>query len=51
MPFELLDFEEPIAVVLKEIEALKQLPQTDARDGEVDALKQQLETVLADTET
>jgi acetyl-CoA carboxylase carboxyl transferase subunit alpha len=45
MPLETLDFEEPIAIVLKEIEALAQLPQTDARDREIEALKRRLESV------
>src|SRR5882724_1531908 len=45
---ETLDFEEPIAVVLKEIEALTQLPRTDARDREIDALKRRLQSVRAD---
>src|SRR5471032_1830119 len=45
MPLETLDFEEPIAIVLKEIEALTQLPQTDARDREVEALHRRLESV------
>src|SRR5476651_1515615 len=45
MPLETLDFEEPIAVVLKEIEALAQLPRTEALDREIDALHRRLETV------
>ena len=45
MPPETLDFEEPIAVLLKEIEALTLLPRTDARDREIDALTRQLTTV------
>jgi acetyl-CoA carboxylase carboxyl transferase subunit alpha len=45
MPLETLDFEEPIAIVLKEIEALTQLPRTDARDREIDGLKRRLESV------
>src|SRR5580765_4064359 len=45
MPLETLDFEEPIAIVLKEIEALTQLPRTDARDREVEALQRRLESV------
>jgi acetyl-CoA carboxylase carboxyl transferase subunit alpha len=49
MPLETLDFEGPIAVVLKEIEALAQLPQTDARDREVESLQRRLESVRRDT--
>ena len=45
MPLETLDFEEPIAIVLKEIEALTDLPRTDARDREIDGLKRRLESV------
>ena len=48
MPPETLDFEEPIAVVLKEIEALTQLPKTDARDREIEALQRRLESVRRD---
>jgi acetyl-CoA carboxylase carboxyl transferase subunit alpha len=45
MPLETLDFEEPIAVVLKEIDALTQLPQTDGRDREIASLHRRLESV------
>ena len=45
MPLETLDFEEPIAVVLKEIETLAQLPRTDARDREIESLQRRLESV------
>src|SRR5437868_3273846 len=48
MPLETLDFEEPIAIVLKEIEALDQLPRTDARDREIEALHRRLESVRAE---
>src|SRR5882672_11506677 len=48
MPLETLDFEEPIAIVLKEIEALTQLPRTDARDREVEAAQRRLESVRRD---
>jgi acetyl-CoA carboxylase carboxyl transferase subunit alpha len=48
MPLDTLDFEEPIAVVLKEIEALLVLPQSDAREREVELLKRRLETVRGD---
>src|SRR5947208_471037 len=48
MPTETLDFEEPIAILLKEIEALELLPRTDARDREIDTLKRRIGSVRAD---
>ncbi len=48
MPAETLDFEEPIALLLKQIEALEQLPQTDARQREVEMLRRRVEGVRAD---
>ena len=48
MPLETLDFEEPIAVLLKEMEALTVLPRTDARDRQIDVLKRRLETTRAE---
>jgi acetyl-CoA carboxylase carboxyl transferase subunit alpha len=48
MPPETLDFEEPIAVLLKEVEALSLLPATDARQREMALLERRLETVRAD---
>jgi acetyl-CoA carboxylase carboxyl transferase subunit alpha len=48
MPTETLDFEEPIAFLLKELEALELLPRTDARDREVGALRRRLESIRAD---
>ena len=48
MPIETLEFEEPVAVLLKEIEALTLLPATDARDREIDALRRRIESVRAD---
>ena len=47
MPLETLEFEEPIAVLLKEIDALALLPRTDARDREIDALGRRLVSVRA----
>jgi len=44
----LLEFEEPIAVLLKEIEALEMLPRTDARDREIDQLRRRIQSVRAD---
>ncbi len=48
MPAETLEFEEPIAVLLKEIEALSLLPRTDARDREIEALRRRIESVRAE---
>lgn len=48
MPPEALDFEEPIAVLLKEIEALEALPTTEPRDREIGVLRKRLHTVRAD---
>src|SRR5436309_7154390 len=42
---ETLEFEEPIAVFLKEIDALADLPRTDARDREIDVLRRRIESV------
>jgi acetyl-CoA carboxylase carboxyl transferase subunit alpha len=48
MAVETLEFEEPIALLLKEIEALERLPRTDARDREIESLKRRIESVRAD---
>jgi acetyl-CoA carboxylase carboxyl transferase subunit alpha len=48
MPPETLEFEEPIAVLLKEVEALGLLPRTDARDREIESLKRRIESVRVD---
>jgi len=45
MPPETLDFEEPIGVLMKEIEALSMLPRTDARQLEIDSLKRRIESI------
>jgi acetyl-CoA carboxylase carboxyl transferase subunit alpha len=45
---ETLEFEEPIAVVLREIDALDQLPPTDARDRQIEALRRKVQTVRAE---
>src|SRR3954468_18749116 len=45
---ETLDFEEPIGVLLKEIEALSMMPKTDARQLEIDSLKRRIESIRAD---
>ena len=44
----LLDFEEPIASLLKEIDALELLPRSDARDREIETLRRRVATVRAD---
>jgi acetyl-CoA carboxylase carboxyl transferase subunit alpha len=48
MPLETLDFEEPIAALLKEVDALNALPRTDARDRELESLKRRIDTVRGD---
>ncbi len=48
MPPETLDFEEPIAVLLKEIEALELLPHTDPRDREIASLRRRIESIRAE---
>jgi acetyl-CoA carboxylase carboxyl transferase subunit alpha len=45
---ETLDFEEPIAALLKEIETLEKLPRTDARDREIQLLRRRTESVRAE---
>ncbi len=48
MPPETLEFEEPIAVLLKEIETLESLPRTLALEREVESLRRRLESVRAE---
>src|ERR671922_1199513 len=48
MPTDTLDFEEPIAVLLKEIEALSMLPQTPEREREIEGLHRRIESIRAD---
>jgi acetyl-CoA carboxylase carboxyl transferase subunit alpha len=48
MPLETLEFEEPIAVLLKEIDALTVLPRTDALERKLEALRRRIETVRGD---
>ena len=45
MPPETLEFEEPIGVLMKEIEALSMLPRTDARQLEIDSLRRRMESI------
>ncbi len=42
---DLLDFEEPIAVLLKEIEALELMPTTPERDREIESLRRRAEAL------
>src|SRR5215467_2168793 len=48
MPADTLDFEEPIAVLLKEIEALSMLPSTPQRQAEIEGLTRRIESIRAD---
>ncbi len=48
MGVDTLEFEEPIAVLLKEIDALALLPHTDARDREIEQLHRRVESVRRD---
>jgi acetyl-CoA carboxylase carboxyl transferase subunit alpha len=48
MPPDTLEFEEPIAVLLKEIEALSMMPQTPERQRSIDGLQARLESIRAD---
>jgi acetyl-CoA carboxylase carboxyl transferase subunit alpha len=48
MSSETLEFEEPIAAVLKEIEALNQLPRTDALERQIEILRRKLDTVRSE---
>ena len=48
MPPDTLEFEEPIAVLLKQIEALSLMPQTPEQQRSIDALQRQMEATRAD---
>jgi acetyl-CoA carboxylase carboxyl transferase subunit alpha len=48
MPADTLEFEEPIAVLLKEIEALSMLPPTSQRQMEIEGLNRRIESIRAD---
>ena len=45
MPPDTLEFEEPIAVLMKEIEALSMLPQTPERQRSIEALNRRIELI------
>ena len=44
---ELLEFEEPVGVLLKEIEALSMLPSTPARDCSIESLRKRADEIRA----
>src|SRR6266545_6988399 len=48
MPPDTLEFEEPIAVLLKEVEALSMLPHTPQRQAEIDGLNRRIESIRGD---
>jgi len=48
MPPDTLEFEEPIAVLLKEIEALSMLPQTPERLRSINSLRLRIESIRGD---
>jgi len=48
MPIDLLEFEEPIGVLLKEIEALAELAATEDRDREIARLEKRVDAMRAD---
>jgi acetyl-CoA carboxylase carboxyl transferase subunit alpha len=48
---ETLEFEEPIAVLLREIDALALLPNTEGRDREIDSLRRRIQSVRAELYT
>jgi acetyl-CoA carboxylase carboxyl transferase subunit alpha len=48
MPPDTLEFEEPVAVLLKEVEALSMLPSTPQRQAEIDSLNRRVESIRAE---
>ena len=48
MPPDLLDFEEPVGVLLKEIEALSMLPRTGERQLSIETLKRRVDSMRSD---
>jgi acetyl-CoA carboxylase carboxyl transferase subunit alpha len=48
MPAELLEFEEPIGILLKEVEALSQLPETDQRRSDINRLEARITEIRSD---
>jgi len=51
MPSDTLEFEEPIALLLKEVEALSMLPHTPQRQADIDGLNRRIEALRADIYT
>jgi acetyl-CoA carboxylase carboxyl transferase subunit alpha len=47
-PTDLLEFEEPLGVLMKEIEALSMLPATDARDRDIAQLQRRIDSMRAE---
>ena len=45
---DLLEFEEPIGVLQKEIEALSMLPPTPARESEIEGLRRRIASIRTD---
>ena len=45
MAAELLEFEEPVGILLKEIEALSLMPRTDARSADIERLRARVESL------
>ena len=45
MPPDTLEFEEPIAELLKEIDALSMLPQTPERLRSIDSLRRRIDSI------
>src|SRR5690242_3672988 len=48
MPTELLEFEEPVGVLLKEIEALSMLPRTPERERSIESLRRRADEIRAE---
>jgi acetyl-CoA carboxylase carboxyl transferase subunit alpha len=48
MPTDLLEFEEPVGVLLKEIEALSMMPQTPERQRSIDSLRTRADEIRAE---
>src|SRR5215210_7142451 len=48
MPADLLEFEEPVGVLLKEIEALSMLPKTPERERSIDSLRRRATEIRAE---
>jgi acetyl-CoA carboxylase carboxyl transferase subunit alpha len=48
MPVDLLEFEEPVGILLKEIEALSLMPRTESRGQDIDRLKGRVDSLRAE---